>query len=70
MLVCDSLRSYAHDTRSELKPVSNSKPADAHTIKHFSMNMHATRNLLNWWEWNLHQSKFHFPRLHVKFQVD
>ena len=35
MLVCDSLRSHAHDTRSELKTVSDSKPVDAHTIKHF-----------------------------------
>ena len=60
MLVCDSLRSHAHDTRSELKPVSDSKPLDAHTI----------RNLLNWREWNLHQSEFHLPRFHVKFQVD
>ena len=70
MLVCDSLRSHAHDTRSELKTVSDSKPVDAHTIKHFSMNIHATRNLLNWREWNLHHSEFHFPRFHVKFQVD
>ena len=47
MLVCDSLRLHAHDTRSELKPVSDSKPSDAHAIKSFSMNLHATRNLLN-----------------------
>ena len=47
MLVCDSLRSHAHDTRGELKPVSDSKPSDAHAIKSFSMNIHATRNLLN-----------------------
>ena len=47
MLVCDSLRLHAHDTRSELKPGSDFKPVDAYTIKHFSMNIHATRNLLN-----------------------
>ena len=47
MLFCDSLRSHAHDTGGELKPVSDSKPVDAHTIKHSSMNIHATRNLLN-----------------------
>ena len=70
MLVFDSLRSHPHNTRSELKPVSDSKPIDAHTIKHFSMKIHATRNLLNRREWNLHQSEFHFPRFHVKFQVD
>ena len=62
MLFCDSLRSHAHDTGGELKPVSDSKPVDAHTIKHSSMNIHATRNLLNWREWNLHQI--------LKFQVD
>ena len=45
MLVCDLLRSHAHDTSSELTPVSDSKPVDAHTIKHFSMNIHATRNV-------------------------
>ena len=70
MLVCDSLHCHAHDTRSELKPVSDSKPVNAHTIVHFSMNIHTTRNLLNWWKWTLHQSKFHLPRFHVKFQVD
>ena len=70
MLVCDSQHSHVHDTRSELKPVSDSKPVDAHAIKHFSMNMHAARNMLNWQEWNLHRSEFHFPRFHAKFQVD
>ena len=70
MLVCDSQHSHVHDTRSELKPVSDSKPVDAHTIKHFSMNMNAARNMLNWQEWNLHQSEFHFPRFDAKFQVD
>ena len=35
MLVCDLLRSHAHGNRSEHKPVSDSKPVDAHTIKHF-----------------------------------
>ena len=70
MLVCDSQHSHVHDTRSELRPVSDSKPVDAHTIKHFSMNMHAARNMLNWQKWNLHQSEFHFPRFDAKFQVD
>ena len=69
MLVCDSLHSHTHDAGSQLKPVSDSKPVNAHTIKYFSMNIHATRNLLNWWEWNLHQREFLRSRISSELKI-